>query len=224
MHQDSELGIAAHWRYKEKAKKDEGLDRKVLWLRQLLEWKEEVTHPEDIVKQFKSDAFEDRVYVFTPKGNVIDLPEGATPLDFAYAIHTEVGNRCRGAKVNRRIVPLTYALKTGEQVEVLTIKKGGPSRDWVNPHLGYLHTSRARARVLRWFKQENYEDNVSSGRSTLERELQRNVVGANTRSNKKENIAYISMTVEVSDIQKLSKVVNQISQVPNVTDIRRVTQ
>ena len=173
MHQQSELGVAAHWRYKEGAKQDTGFDRKITWLRQLLEWKDEVAEASDFVDQFKSEVFSERVYVFTPKGNIVDLPQGATPLDFAYDIHTEVGHRCRGAKVNGHIVPLTYALKTGEQVEVLTVKAGGPSRDWVSPHLGYLHTSKARSRVQQWFKQQNYDSSVSAGRAGLEREFHR---------------------------------------------------
>ena len=173
MQQQAELGVAAHWRYKEGRKQDAGFDKKIAWLRQLLEWKEEVAEAGDFVDQFKSEVFEDRVYVFTPKGSVIDLPNGATPLDFAYSIHTDVGHRCRGAKVNGHIVPLTYVLKTGEQVEVLTVKSGGPSRDWLNPNLGYLKTSKARARVQHWYKEQNYEINATAGRASLERELNR---------------------------------------------------
>ena len=173
MHRQSELGIAAHWRYKEGTRADAGFDEKIAWLRQILSWKDEVAEASDFVDQFKSEVFSDRVYVFTPKGNVLDLPRGATPLDFAYHIHTEVGHRCRGAKVNGHIVPLTYALKTGEQVEVITVKSGTPSRDWLNAHLGYLHTSKARAKVQQWFKEQNLERNIAEGRAHLERELQR---------------------------------------------------
>lgn len=173
MHQQSELGVAAHWRYKEGARADDSFDSKIAWLRQLLEWKDELAEASEFVDQFKSEVFSDRVYVFTPMGNVIDLPQGSTPLDFAYHIHTEVGHRCRGAKVNGHMVPLTYQLKTGEQVEVLTVKKGGPSRDWQNPHLGYLKTNKARSRVQHWFRQQNYEQNVADGRACLERELKR---------------------------------------------------
>jgi GTP pyrophosphokinase len=173
MHEDNELGVAAHWRYKEGGKRDDNLDRKVLWLRQLLEWKDEVADANEFVDRVKSEVFEDRVYVFTPTGHVVDLPKGATPIDFAYAIHTEVGHHCRGAKINGRIVPLTYGLKTGEQVEILTVKTGGPSRDWMNMQLGYVTTPRALSRIKRWFRQENYEDNVASGRQILERELNR---------------------------------------------------
>ncbi|MFV1997113.1 MAG: GTP diphosphokinase [Acidiferrobacterales bacterium] len=173
MNQESEYGVAAHWRYKENAKSDESFDSKIAWLRQLLDWKDEVAEASEFVDQFKSEVFADRVYVFTPLGNVIDLPRNATPLDFAYQIHTEVGNRCRGAKVNGHIVPLTYKLQTGEKVEVLTVKNGGPSRDWLNPHLGYIKSPKARSQIQRWFRLQNYEHNVAEGRTMLERELKR---------------------------------------------------
>lgn len=172
MHRDNELGIAAHWRYKEGNRKTSTLDGKIRWLRQLLEWKEEISDA-GFVNQFQSEIAEERIYIFTPRGTVIDLPMGATPIDFAYAVHTEIGHRCRGAKVNGKIVPLTYELQTGEQVEVLTSTKGGPSRDWLSLHHGYLKTNRARSRVQRWFKQENYDQNLSAGRVALDRELHR---------------------------------------------------
>ncbi len=173
MHEDNELGVAAHWRYKEGAAFDADFESKIVWLRQLLEWKDEVVDAGEFVDQFKSDAVESRVYVFTPKGNVIDLPAGSTPLDFAYHIHTEVGHRCRGAKVNGHIVPLTYPLKTGEQVEVLTVKRGEPSRDWLNPDLGYVKTSRARSKIQHWFNVQHLDSHVAAGRTLLEKELQR---------------------------------------------------
>ena len=173
MHQHSELGVAAHWRYKEGARADKGFDAKIAWLRSLLEWKDEIAEAADFVDQFKSEVFSERVYVFTPKGNIVDLPAGATPLDFAYDIHTDVGHRCRGAKVNGQMVPLTYPLKTGDRVEVLTVKQGGPSRDWLSPHLGYLHTSKARTRVSHWFRDQNYDTSVAEGRAALEREFHR---------------------------------------------------
>ena len=168
MHRASELGVAAHWRYKEGGRPDSSLDKKIEWLRQLLEWKDAWS-----IDALKSAIFEDRVYVFTPKGAIVDLPRGATPLDFAYHIHTEVGHRCRGAKVNGRMLPLTYALKTGEQVEIVTAKEGGPSRDWLNPHLGYLKTAKARAKVQQWFKEQQHDENVALGRALLARELAR---------------------------------------------------
>ena len=173
MHQESEYGVAAHWRYKESAKADSDFDNKIAWLRQLLEWKDDVAEAGEFVDQFKSEVFSDRVYVFTPMGNIIDLPAGATPLDFAYQIHTEVGHRCRGAKVNGRMVQLTYQLRTGDHVEILTVKKGGPSRDWMNPHLGYLVTSKARQHVQHWFRQQNLDQNIADGRNVVDRDLKR---------------------------------------------------
>jgi GTP pyrophosphokinase len=173
MHKESELGVAAHWRYKEGARADESFDQKIAWLRTLLAWKDEVAEAAEFVDQFKSEVFSERVYVFTPKGKIVDLQAGATPLDFAYHVHTEVGHRCRGAKVNGRMVPLTWKLKTGEQVEIITAKEGGPSRDWLSPHLGYLATSKARAKVAHWFREQGREAAVVAGRAELERELDR---------------------------------------------------
>jgi GTP pyrophosphokinase len=173
MHERSELGVASHWRYKEGSRYDPGYEQKIIWLRQLLEWKDEESDANGFVDRFKSEVFEDRVYVLTPKGNVVDLPMGATPLDFAYHIHTEIGHGCRGAKVNGSIVPLTYVLKTGDQIEILSTKTGTPSRDWLNTHLGYLKTSRARAKVRAWFTHQDLEKNVRAGRSILEKELGR---------------------------------------------------
>jgi GTP pyrophosphokinase len=173
MHQQSELGVASHWRYKEGARTDSSYDAKIAWLRSLLEWKDEVASASDFVDQFKSEVFSERVYVFTPKGKIVDLPAGSTPLDFAYDIHTSVGHRCRGAKVNGQMVTLTHVLATGDRVEVLTVKEGGPSRDWLSPHLGYLHTSKARSRVNHWFREQNYEASVAAGRAVLEREFHR---------------------------------------------------
>jgi len=173
MHRHAELGVAAHWRYKEGRGFDPGYEEKIAWLRQLLEWREEEHSANDFVDRFKSEAFQERVYVLTPQGRIIDLPLGSTPLDFAYAVHTEIGHRCRGAKINGRIVPLTYQLKNGEQVEVLTTRHGEPSRDWLNSHLGYLKTSKAKSRVRSWFKRQDYELNVSAGRGILDREFHR---------------------------------------------------
>lgn len=173
MHEHAELGVAAHWAYKEGAGHDAGFEKKIAWLRQLLEWKEEEDSAGAFVDRFKAEVFEDRVYVLTPAGNVVDLPAGTTPLDFAYHIHTDVGHRCRGAKINGSIVPLAYELKSGDLVEILTTRNGTPSRDWLNPHLGYLRTARARAKVRSWFKQQDHEKNVSAGRSALDRELHR---------------------------------------------------
>jgi len=173
MDEHAELGVAAHWRYKEGGHFDEAFEQKIAWLRQLLEWKEEEPSAGDFINRFKAEAFEDRVYVLTPRGNVVDLPLGATPLDFAYYIHTDIGHRCRGAKVDGSIVPLTYQLQNGEQVEVLTTRNGTPSRDWLNPNLGYLRTSRARAKARSWFKHQDQDQNIADGHVILIRELGR---------------------------------------------------
>jgi guanosine-3',5'-bis(diphosphate) 3'-pyrophosphohydrolase len=173
MHGVAEYGIAAHWRYKEQIKRDLNLEAKIAWLRQASDWRQEVKDAGQFVESLKSDIFPERVYVFTPKGDIVDLPQGATPVDFAYLIHTEIGHRCRGARVNGRLVPLDYKLRTGEQVEVLTAKKGGPSRDWLNQQQGYLNTARAREKVRQWFKQQERDENVTQGRELLEKELRR---------------------------------------------------
>lgn len=173
MHQHSELGVAAHWRYKEGGKSDAKFDEKIAWLRQILEWKEDVSDSGDMVEQFKSELFQDQVYVLTPQGKVIDLPKGATPVDFAYTLHTDLGHRTRGAKVDGKIVTLNYKLQNGQRVEILAAKQGTPSRDWMNPALGYLHSSRALAKVRHWFKHQHFDENVSQGRVQMERELHR---------------------------------------------------
>lgn len=178
MHEYNELGIAAHWRYKEGRKdNDAAVNNKILWLRQLLEWKDEVSDASEFIDRVKDEVFEDRIYVFSPKGKVVDLATSCTPIDFAYAIHTEIGHRCRGARVNGKMVPLTHALKTGEQVDIQTVKNGGPSLDWLDPHKGYIRSRRARARIQHWFRHENRDETISHGRSVLERELDRMNVG-----------------------------------------------
>lgn len=178
MHQHAEFGVAAHWRYKEGAKESQGFDEKIAWLRQLLAWKDEVADAGEWVEQFKTELFQDRVYVLTPQGKVIDLPQGATPLDFAYAVHSDLGHRCRGAKIDGSIVPLTYKLKNAQRIEILTAKQGQPSRDWLSP--GYLVTSRGRAKVRQWFNQQNFDQDMAEGRDILDRELNRlGVVGFN---------------------------------------------
>jgi GTP pyrophosphokinase len=173
MHRYAEMGVAAHWRYKEGGRVDAGYEQKIAWLRQLLEWKQEEPSARDFVDRFRSEAFQERVYVFTPQGRVVDLPKGATVLDFAYYIHTDIGHSCRGAKVDGRMVTLTRRLGNGEQVEILTTRRGGPSRDWLNPQLGYLVTSRARAKVRTWFKQQDHDKIVAAGRGILDKELRR---------------------------------------------------
>ncbi len=171
MHEFAEYGVAAHWRYKEGGGGDDGLEKGIASLRKLLDPNE--TKDEELIDSFHTELFPDRVFILTPKGKVLDLPQGATPLDFAYIVHTEIGHRCRGAKVNGRIVQLTYELKNGEQVDVLTSNKAAPSRDWMNPNLGYLKTKRARSKVKSWFKHQDYELNILDGKACYERELNR---------------------------------------------------
>ncbi|KRW59653.1 GTP diphosphokinase [Pseudomonas sp. TTU2014-080ASC] len=175
MHEEAELGVCAHWRYKGTDVKSGSnhYEEKISWLRQVLEWHEELGDIGGLAEQLRVDIEPDRVYVFTPDGHAIDLPKGATPLDFAYRVHTEIGHNCRGAKINGRIVPLNYSLQTGEQVEIITSKQGAPSRDWLNPNLGYVTTSRARAKIIHWFKLQDRDLNVMAGRTLLERELTR---------------------------------------------------
>jgi GTP pyrophosphokinase len=173
MHRNAEYGIAAHWLYKEKGIQNDYYQQRITWLRKLMDWRTDVEDAQEFVDGIKSDVFEDRVYVFTPRGDIIDLPVGATPIDFAFTVHTEVGNRCRGAKVNGKLVSLDYHLKTGDQVEILTAKRGGPSRDWLNTHLGLVNTQRARAKIRQWFKRQDRGQNLAHGRDMLERELKR---------------------------------------------------
>jgi len=173
MNQSAEYGIAAHWRYKEKGKRDEAYEQRISWIRRLMEWRQDVEDAQEFVEGMKSDVFEDRVYVFTPRGDIIDLPADSTPIDFAYHVHTEIGNRCRGAKVNGKLVGLDYELKTGDQVEILTAKHGGPSRDWLNSNLGLVKTQRARAKIRQWFKRQDREQNLAQGKLILDRELRR---------------------------------------------------
>jgi GTP pyrophosphokinase len=175
MHEEAELGVCAHWRYKGTDVKagSNQYEEKISWLRQVLEWHEELGDIGGLAEQLRVDIEPDRVYIFTPDGHAIDLPKGATPLDFAYRVHTEIGHNCRGAKINGRIVPLNYSLQTGEQVEIITSKHGTPSRDWLNPNLGYITTSRARAKIVHWFKLQARDQNVAAGKTLLERELGR---------------------------------------------------
>jgi GTP pyrophosphokinase len=173
MHQNAEYGIASHWRYKEGAKRDKSYEQRINWLRNMMEWHSDVNDATEFVESMRSDVFQDRVYVFTPRGDIIDMPAGSTPLDFAYHVHTDIGHRCRGARVNGKLVPLYHELKTGDQVVILTAKRGGPSRDWLNSNLGLVKTQRAKSKIKQWFKKEDYQQNLSQGRLLLERELQR---------------------------------------------------
>jgi len=177
MHRHAELGVAAHWRYKEqvgaeKIKRD-AFDEKIAFLRRILAWRDEVVGAADWVEQYKRAALDETVYVLTPQGRVIDLPGGSTPIDFAYALHTDLGHRCRGAKVDGAMVPLDYKLANGQRVEIVTAKTGGPSRDWLNPSLGYMVSSRARHKARQWFNAMELAQTIAAGRALIERELQR---------------------------------------------------
>lgn len=174
MDQDAEYGLAAHWRYKEQAPQSRELDQQVTWMRQAVqELRQEAESAQSFIEQMKTDLFQDRVYAFTPKGRVIELPLGATPLDFAYAIHSEVGHRCRGARANGLWVPLNYQIQTGDRVEIITGKQAAPSQDWLNEELGFIKTHRARAKIQQWFRRQDREENIARGRETVERELRR---------------------------------------------------
>jgi GTP pyrophosphokinase len=173
MHENAEYGIAAHWRYKEGRTREDAFEQRVMWLRRLMEWRQDVDDATDFVTAMKTDVFDDRVYVFTPKGDIIDLPAGSTPIDFAYHVHTAIGHRCRGAKVNGKLVSLDTKLATGDAVEILTAKRGGPSRDWLNVSLEMVKSQRARSKIRQWFRRQDREQNISHGRLLLERELRR---------------------------------------------------
>ncbi len=174
MHQVAEYGIAAHWQYKEGGKRNKGYEERVAWLRQLLEWQQSLSGAEEFVESVKQDIFNDQVFVYTPKGDVKDLPSGSTPIDFAYRIHTELGHFCVGARVNGRLVPLTYVLQNGDVVQILTSKSSkGPSRDWLNPHLGYINTNASREKVRAWFKRQQRAENIERGSIALDKELRR---------------------------------------------------
>ena len=179
MHQTAELGVAAHWKYKEGTGQVSGAEQRINWLRKLLAWRDDLVESGSLLDEFRTQVFEDRVYIFTPKGEVVDLPTGATPLDFAYHVHTMVGHRCIGAKVDGRIVPFTYQLKTGEQVEIITQKEPNPSRDWINADNGFLKTAKARSKVLSWFRKVDYDKNLLEGQDLIEREVSRHNLGLN---------------------------------------------
>jgi len=173
MHEHAELGVAAHWRYKEGSGADPAFEKKIGWLRQLLEPGDEGETDRDFIDRIQAEIFEDRVYAVTPEGDVIDLPAGSTPLDFAYHVHTQVGHHCRGARVNGRMVPLTYRLNNADKVEIITTESSHPSRDWLIPQRGYLASTRSRAKVRGWFRRQDQAINQKQGRAMLEKELQR---------------------------------------------------
>lgn len=173
MHEESEIGVCAHWAYKEGSKTALPDQSKMKWLHALLEWQEEISHADDLFNELKNTVTEDRVYVFTPKGEVVDLPKGSTPLDFAYQVHTDLGHRTRGAKVNGRMVPLTYILNSSDQIEILAQKEVRPGKDWLYGESGYLFTPRAKAKVRAWFRSQHRDDNIHDGKEYLEKECAR---------------------------------------------------
>lgn len=217
MHDDAELGVAAHWRYKEgSAGKSATSDDRISWLRKILQWQDELAESGNLVEELRSQVFDDRVYVFTPRGDVIDLPLGSTPLDFAYYVHSNVGHRCIGAKIAGRIVPFTYSLQSGDQVEILTAKTASPSRDWMHPGLGYVHSARARATIHSYFKKQDKAKHIEAGKELLERELLKVNVAVKNISDgcEKFNVKSVDdlfASVGAGDIRVMT-VVNYLSQ------------
>jgi GTP pyrophosphokinase len=174
MHRTAEYGVAAHWRYKEGGRHDRAFEERITWLRQLLDWQREAAEAEEFVEYIKTDLFRDQVFVFSPKGEIKDLPADATPIDFAFRIHTDIGFHCVGARVNGRLVPLTYKLQNGDVVEIVTSRTSrGPSRDWLNSNLGFVKTGNARSKIRQWFKRQERDENVLRGKEMLDREMRR---------------------------------------------------
>jgi GTP pyrophosphokinase len=173
MHEEAERGIAAHWAYKEGGRGGTSISQQVNLLRQLMSGLRDSNGSTIDEDAFKAEFLGERIYVFTPRGDVIDLPEDSTPIDFAYAIHTEVGHRCRGARVNGKMVSLDHKLKSGEQVEIITANKGGPNRDWMNENLGFTGSARTRSKIRAWFRQQERDKNIAQGREIVNRELKR---------------------------------------------------
>ncbi len=202
MHEHAELGVAAHWQYKEGSTRDAQYERKIEWVRRLLEPHDSADTDRDFLERMRAELFEDRVYALTPKGEVIDLPRGATPLDFAYHVHTDLGHRCRGAKVNGRIVPLDYALAHGQIVEIITGKHAAPSRDWLAPEQGFLASPRNRAKVRAWFRRLDVADNRSAGRAIADRELAR--VGAGPQT-----LAALLQDLKAQDVDHLHQLLGE---------------
>lgn len=229
MHENAEYGIASHWRYKEGARSsDKHFEERVNWLRKMMEWRSDVSDAHEFVEGMKTDVFQDRVYVFTPRGDIIDLSAGSTPIDFAYHVHTDIGHRCRGARINGKLSPLYQELKTGDQVEILTAKRGGPSRDWLNPNLGLVKTQRARSKIKAWFKKQEDEQNLAQGRVTLERELQR--LGINELNFEKmaRELGFkipdeMFIALGCGDLS-VNKVIKQISETEETADILEITK
>ena len=223
MHQNAEYGIAAHWRYKEGSKRDKAYEQRINWLRNMMEWRSDVDDATEFVESMRSDVFQDRVYVFTPRGDIIDMPAGSTPIDFAYHVHTDIGHRCRGARVNGKLVPLYHVLKTGDQVEILTAKRGGPSRDWLNSNLGLVTTQRAKSKIRLWFKTEDYQQNLSQGRLVLERELERLGLSEMNFEKMARDLGYKvpdEMFVDLGSCDlSVSKVIREIAVTTEETDL-----
>jgi guanosine-3',5'-bis(diphosphate) 3'-pyrophosphohydrolase len=227
MHQNAEYGIAAHWRYKEGTHRDKSYEQRINWLRNMMEWRTDVNDAQEFVEGMKTDVFQDRVYVFTPRGDIIDLSAGSTPIDFAYHVHTDIGHRCRGARVNGKLVPLYQDLKTGDQVEILTAKRGGPSRDWLNPNLGLVKTQRARSKIKAWFKKQEDEQNLAQGRATLERELQRLGITSTNYEKLARELGFkipddMFIALGCGDLS-VNKVIRQLSETVETADILEAT-
>jgi GTP pyrophosphokinase len=228
MHQNAEYGIASHWRYKEGGKgSDKSFEQRINWLRRMMEWRSDVNDAQEFVEGMKSDVFQDRVYVFTPRGDIIDLSAGSTPIDFAYHVHTDIGHRCRGARINGKLVPLYQDLKTGDQVEILTAKRGGPSRDWLNPNLGLVKTQRARTKIKAWFKKQEDEQNLSQGRAALERELQRLGIGETNYEKMARELGFkipdeMFIALGCGDLS-VNKIIKDISETTQAADILEIT-
>jgi guanosine-3',5'-bis(diphosphate) 3'-pyrophosphohydrolase len=227
MHQNAEYGIAAHWRYKEGGKdSNKVFEERIKMLRNMMDWRSEVSDANEFMEGMKTDVFQDRVYIFTPRGDIIDLSAGSTPIDFAYHVHTDIGHRCRGARVNGKLVPLYQELKTGDQVEILTAKRGGPSRDWLNSNLGLVKTQRARSKIKLWFKKQEDEQNLAQGRASLERELQRlGIVEINFEAMARDmgfkNPDELFIALGCGDIS-ISRVIRRFSEQEENTDILAV--
>ncbi|MFC1847305.1 RelA/SpoT family protein [Chloroflexota bacterium] len=194
MHRVAEFGVASHWQYKEGETKDTHFEERISWLRQLVEWHRELSGAEEFLESVKTDIFNDQVFVYTPKGEIKDLPKGATPLDFAYRVHTDLGHRCIGAKVNGRLVPLSYQLNNGDAIEIMSTKGDrGPSRDWLNLGLGYIRTSHAREKVRQWFKKQERTENIERGRELLEKAMRQLGIKLAERENLSKLFKYDSL-------------------------------
>ena len=228
MHQLAEYGVASHWRYKEvSVGKDAQFDQKIAWVRQLLDWQREIGGAEEFLESVKTDIFKDQVFVYTPKGDIKELPTGSTPIDFAYSIHTEIGNRCMGAKVNTKLVALDSQLQSGDTVEILITKGArGPSLDWLNPHLGYTKTSHARQNIRTWFRRQQRETNIHRGRDLLRKELRRLNTGVD-----ESEIAKLFKIGSVEDLLAAvgsgavttAQVVSRITTQQNMTSLKEQT-